>query len=313
MKKRKQATLTKSSSLQKNTQEQPQNIGCMSGIFNFVSKYQRRRKFLTAGEKKQKTVVAPPVQQLPEKIKLAELGRFSCDIKRSPTIPSDIRRSESSKSPDMVAQLIRSNGILAVDSPESVAEKRRKLMESLQKCEEDLNSLKLIIEAVRSTDHLLSSTAKRRVDGLDSPEITKECLIVNSVQKPSPDSVLDISSSPSPVSERSQNHDTNVEALPRVSNYKDDDERYAYLSSTKPITKTSLALPFWSSKKESVDEVFHEAVWEERWELERIGAMLEDYMFGDLIEETITDLRCLHNTYTLPFEACRRRLSFQRC
>lgn len=76
-------------------------------------------------------------------------------------------------------------------------------------------------------------------------------------------------------------------------------------------TKTSMGSPIWSSKAkvESVKEVFQEAFWEERWELERIGIMLEDYMFGDLIEETVRELGHSY-MYTLPFEACRRVLSF---
>ncbi|PIA63434.1 hypothetical protein AQUCO_00201046v1 [Aquilegia coerulea] len=328
-KRKEEPTIIKSSSQRQrktvSENHQPQNIGCMSGIFQLVSKYHKRRKFLTSGEKKDKSDNSTPVQQaMPSSD--SDAGKFTCNVKRSPTITSEIRRSESINSPTALVKLNESH------FPESVVtEKRRKLMESLQKCEEDLHSLKKIIQAVQSTDHMYSPTAKSGNMGkeslvleVDSGELAKQdkkCLQFDSEQ-PSPVSVLDdIASSPSPIYNRcnfSLNdctnlpffHNITLQASPILSHYRED-KRFGYLSSSRKTITTTLALPFWSCKvkAETVHEVCQEAAWEERWELERIGVMLEDYMFGDLLEEIVRELGLCY-MYSLPFEACRRRLSF---
>lgn len=65
----------------------------------------------------------------------------------------------------------------------------------------------------------------------------------------------------------------------------------------------------WSSKamRRSVEEVCRDVAWGEKRELGRIGLALQDYICRDLIEEIVTEFGCL---YTLPFEACKRRLCF---
>lgn len=89
-----------------------------------------------------------------------ELRNVSCDVPRSPTLPAEIRRmnftvvdGESSpktprKPPALVARLMGLDDI-PVSSPASAAEKRRKLLGALEKCDEDLKALKRIIDAVR--------------------------------------------------------------------------------------------------------------------------------------------------------------------
>lgn len=52
-------------------------------------------------------------------------------------------------------------------SPESTAEKRRKLLGALEKCDEDLKALKKIIDAVRSAENLRSSPAVKGLNGED--------------------------------------------------------------------------------------------------------------------------------------------------
>ncbi|KAK9156538.1 hypothetical protein Scep_003112 [Stephania cephalantha] len=246
--------------------------------------------------------------------------------------------------------------------PGSAAEKRRKLLEALEKCDEDLKSLKKIIEAVRSYDHRLrSSPAPEKVSGeAISPKlIAKQSEEVQdqnkltcspsddmdgrdsiSNERPSPVSVLDeisISSSPSPSQEENKqgkqiiredstanlsffHRMVTLESLPRFScSLLRGDQ---YLGSTKSTTTTTTtktnnindSSTCWNSsnaKIESVMEVCEEAVWEERWEVGRIGVMLEDFMLGDLIEETVRELgRRHHQMYVLPFEACKRKLCF---
>lgn len=67
----------------------------------------------------------------------------------------------------------------------------------------------------------------------------------------------------------------------------------------------------WSKKamKESVEEVCRDIAWGEKREIGRIGLALHDHICRDLIDEIVRDLGfCCFNS--LPFEACKRRLSF---
>ncbi|EHA8586716.1 hypothetical protein COCNU_scaffold000789G000010 [Cocos nucifera] len=91
---------------------------------------------------------------------VSELRQHSCEVPRSPTLPPEIRRSISAASPDsprrspaLVARLMGLEDA-PVSSLESAAEKRRKLLGALEKCDEDLNALKRIIEAVRFAEPL---------------------------------------------------------------------------------------------------------------------------------------------------------------
>lgn len=71
---------------------------------------------------------------------------------------------------------------------------------------------------------------------------------------------------------------------------------------------------FWSSKAmiQSVDEVCNDIAWGEKREVGTIGQMLQNQIFKDLVEEFVKDevsyYHCI--VYQLPFEACKRRLSF---
>ncbi|KAK9122544.1 hypothetical protein Sjap_012146 [Stephania japonica] len=375
MMKRAEGVLSSSSSRRnsfpENHHPSTKSIGCMSGIFHLVSKYSRRRKFLTAGKKQEKsTVIAIPSKQITPPV---DLRRLSCDVERSPTIPSEIRRSSSVNSPHrppaIVAKLMGlSDATTAAPAteeqcsqspPGSAAEKRRKLLEALEKCDEDLKSLKKIIEAVRSYDHRLrSSPAPEKVssEAISPKLIAKQSQEVQEQNKltcspsdemdgpdsisndrPSPVSVLDeieISSSPSSSQEenkrKKQREETTnlsffhrmvtLESLPRFSCSPLREDQY--LGSMKSTTITTVtktnninaSSTCWNSSKakiESVMEVCEEAVWEERWEVGRIGVMLEDFMLGDLIEETVGELgHRHHHMYVLPFEACKRKLCF---
>uniref|UniRef100_A0A2N9F853 DUF3741 domain-containing protein n=1 Tax=Fagus sylvatica TaxID=28930 RepID=A0A2N9F853_FAGSY len=177
---KRQDTLGSSSSYRENVAAETlhsKSIGCMSGIFQLFSKYQNRRKFLTFGKKQEKNVVSPPTkpkqaQNPKEKDTTAinDFRRLSYDVPRSPTLPAEIRRSNSVNStqnfrtpPALVARLM---GLEAMPPPtnmivETAAEKRRKLLMALEKCNEDLNSLKKIIETVQFSEKLNYSADKR--------------------------------------------------------------------------------------------------------------------------------------------------------
>ncbi|KAK7854340.1 hypothetical protein CFP56_032592 [Quercus suber] len=115
---KRQDNLVSSSSYRENVAAETlhaKSIGCMSGIIQLVSKYQNRRKFLTFGKKQEKNVVSSPTKQKPsvptqevspssmqpQKQKQKDIKptndirRLSCDGPRSPTLPAEIRRSNS--------------------------------------------------------------------------------------------------------------------------------------------------------------------------------------------------------------------------
>lgn len=102
------------------------------------------------------------------------------------------RRREA---PALVARLMGLEAAPA-EPPDTVAEKRQKLLGALQRCDEDLKALKKIIEAVRLTDPLPPSTspAVACVGFEDEFGTVAEvkCSVVNGEpQQPSPVSVLD--------------------------------------------------------------------------------------------------------------------------
>ncbi|XP_048139155.1 uncharacterized protein LOC115737820 [Rhodamnia argentea] len=144
------------------------SIGCMSGLFRLLSRYQHRRKSLTYGKRQQKNilVVSPPAKDgtadlVPALLRdgaAAAAKRISCDVPRSPTLPAEMRRSSSPgghaappPQPTVVARLM---GLTAGEAPESASEKRRKLLGALDRCDQDLKALKKIIDVVRSAEEL---------------------------------------------------------------------------------------------------------------------------------------------------------------
>lgn len=97
--------------------------------------------------------------------------------------------------------------------PESVTEKRERLLSALQKCDEDLKALKKIIEAVRSADQQRTpSSARSRSSAScfgDKSRTVSEvtCSELKGEQQPSPVSVLDeFTRSPLSLSNYSERH-----------------------------------------------------------------------------------------------------------
>lgn len=60
-----------------------------------------------------------------------------------------------------------------------------------------------------------------------------------------------------------------------------------------------------------VNEVCKDMAWGESREIGRVGLALQNHILKDLIQEFLTDLVVTTSTtISLPFDACRRRLSF---
>ncbi|KAA8517863.1 hypothetical protein F0562_015348 [Nyssa sinensis] len=354
---KRQETVLSSSSRRETVPENhhAKTIGCicMSGIFHFVSKYQRhRRKFLTFGRKHDKNS-----EQQTKSLegtrgdRVSDIRRFSCDVQRSPTLRAEIRRSNSVNSrgncqgpPALMARLMRLEEVPArSSSPESVAEKRLKLLRALEKCDEDLKALKKIIEAVQSREHLPSLRPAGAMDGADKERTicggkddlgggghfkqVKICSEFNSEQQPSPVSVLDelTRSILSSYSKTQSNANIFVgrrmqqqpKPQPRKKAVEEDIINVCFFNKIttqlfQPKQESAVS-PLWSSEamKKSVEQVCKDIAWGEKREIWRIGLVLQDNICRDLIEETVKELGCPNlKIYSLPLQGCKRRLSF---
>ncbi|XP_058750639.1 uncharacterized protein LOC131623650 [Vicia villosa] len=333
--KRQSSTVSPSSSRRENTPEKihVKTIGCMSGILHLISNSNSRhhRRFLTFGKKQSKnhggSISAATVNPQPEKTKekksneVSTVGNLksSCEVPRSPTLPAEIRRKSVENNREGPALVARLMGLEALpSSPESVVEKRQKLLGALQRCDDDLKALKKIIDAVQTPDAAPSPKAvvvKRTVCEV-------KCSVVNGEQQqPSPVSVLDeFTRSPLSSNCHSGRHSfariqqTKQQLLKKpgeeeISSTLYMHERIPYeLVINKKVNEEDRSI-MCSSKGmiRTVEEVCRDVAWGENREVGRIGLALQDCICRDLVDEIVRELGCL---YTLPFEACKRRLCF---
>ncbi|XP_072996878.1 uncharacterized protein [Typha latifolia] len=354
------------------------SIGCMSGIFQFLSRHHNHsRKRLTSAPKRVRTAVISPSKQKPSPAKrslseednevkkrdgyLAVSGARTCETPRSPTIPQEIRRSTAGISPDsprpapaIVARLMGLEEAAPPPDPlESAAEKRRKLLGALEKCDEDLKTLRRIIEAVRlaeirvkASDALRSDEASKGRFESDGPDLKSE---VNNAEQPSPNSVLDAISSPRFRSKRSESDKRTMSASSEtVSNERivkpsrvgvfflghehcrKTSEIAMEKSRLHPLMEIE-GLPRnkdleesgaaekrkrWAPRRrseamaESVEEVWEDGEWEEKWEVGRIAVGLECDIFRDLVGEVIVELFACSPGVPLALKTCRKMLLF---
>ncbi|XP_073034978.1 uncharacterized protein [Primulina eburnea] len=168
-------------------------IGCMSGIFQLFSKYQKSSKRLTFGRKREKCEPSSPAKDKdkPKKDSLSS-GRedkngsqdfglsIEINVPRSPSIPPEIRLSNAVKSPEnprtpssLVARLMGLEDMNtsvkrpALEETGTISEKRHQLIRALEKCNNDLEGLRRIIQAVQTNDVRL---AKRDLSGRENED-----------------------------------------------------------------------------------------------------------------------------------------------
>ncbi|XP_057548112.1 uncharacterized protein LOC130826541 isoform X2 [Amaranthus tricolor] len=342
------------------------NVGCMSEIFHLMSKYHTRRKFLTFGRKQErnsnvhtpiKSEQTPTCQPRDYSSTVAE--KLSLDhTPRSPAIPPDIRRSSTetvASSPRVVERLVglddfsarsSSNTPARVASP--AAEKRRKLVDALEKCDEDLKTLKKIIEALRKTQ------TPPRVVEVKRKEVVDEVESEVGSEGPSPVSMLDhhhyhLSSAYSKriqhdhqlrqhQQQKPKQHQKQHITKKKPRDHEDKAMNFMYnkptsssiikeqtiiTTTTQPLqcpTTTQVKTNTWSTAmKECVIEVCQEVEWGQIQQVGRIGLLIQDFILKDLIDETIKDLGfCSYfdhvcsgiSSFKLPFEACKKQLCF---
>ncbi|KAJ1699208.1 hypothetical protein LUZ63_007720 [Rhynchospora breviuscula] len=337
---------------------QKRSVGCMSGILRLLTRHNRRsQKRLSPAPKKHNPVNVPskaPIIQANEPTKLANplLKRSSCEVPRSPTIPQELRRL-SEGSPDsprrssvVVARLMGLDmAVPQLPAPESAAEKRRRLLGALEKCDEDLKALRRIIEAVRLAEvrmKTLETIGSIGTKGIEGADLQKEV----EVEHRSPNSVLDAIYSPRFRSKRSdinENQSCNVAAGSRIvkpsrmgvifgdhpKKIKDDTEQER-IHHHRPLVNEGIPRTFtwkeisnstlrnWhvrdnksSSTAFSVEKIWETTSSEERREFDRIEVMLEWGIFGDLVEEVIVELYFCFNKLSVTLRrTCRKRLYF---
>ncbi|KAJ8770384.1 hypothetical protein K2173_014998 [Erythroxylum novogranatense] len=338
----KQQDALRSSSYRRESSPTPENmhakkIGCMSAILRLVSKQQNRRRFITFGKKQGKSSsLAPsptkqkeaspsssssPQQQTINKDE--DLQKLAGNVPRSPTLSADIRRATDplkipEKLPPSTALVTRLMGL--EDDPGTVAEKRQILLGALQKCDEDLKTLKKMIEAVNSVsdqkgnNQLVQATPSPvSVSVLDDYFKNCSAMTGRNVQQQKK-------------KKAGGEKGTNPSFIERITTPEMIQESWETM-------KREVESPLWISKAmvESVNEVCRDVSWGEKREQGRIGLALQDCICRDLIEEVVTYLSppppppsssslsgsCSSASFLsssssqqLPFESCKRRLRF---
>ncbi|XP_042449985.1 uncharacterized protein LOC122034716 [Zingiber officinale] len=191
------------------------SIGCMSGVFHFLSNHHNRsRKRITSVKRKEspaanpltlRRLTASPPPPPEAAVEDSKKMRRSSETPRIPVIPQEIRRKKPPAAspysphtpPALVARLM---GLDDAPLPAVAAGKRRELLRALEKCDEDLQALSRIIEAIRSEEiraDTVVSTAGKTAERL--LEIETNCGAAKNEcngEQPSPVSVLDALSSP---------------------------------------------------------------------------------------------------------------------
>ncbi|KAL2480844.1 Uncharacterized protein Adt_33810 [Abeliophyllum distichum] len=314
-------------------------IGCMSGIIQLISKYQNRNKLLTFGRKQPEKVAlstprnaeasvptkaSPSIKEDIRKLRtesqiLDSKGLSSNTIPRSPSLPPEIRlsnagnSSENRKTPSsLVARLMGLEEILvkkpALDE-DPVAEKRKKILQALDKCNEDLEALKKIISRVQYSDTRLQPP-QAAAKGVGGGGGGNDHSLDVKTEELSPVCVLD-EFTRSPLSSFPKVQSNGIVRTPQQRKPGEDDHTIVYQSLFQ-IRREATVSPGWitRAKLQSVDEVCIDIAWGEKREVGRIGLVLEDCICRDLIEEFVKELMKFCCMYSLPFEACKRRLLF---
>ncbi|XP_022883277.1 uncharacterized protein LOC111400053 [Olea europaea var. sylvestris] len=314
-------------------------ICCMSGIIQLIFKSQNRNKLLTFGRKQQEKVAlstprnatkaSPSIKEDIRRLHsesqiLDSKGLSSNIIPRSPTLSPEIRRSNAGSSSvnrktpsSLVARLMGLEEIL-IKKPalneDPIAEKRKRILQALDKCNEDLEALKEIIRRVQSSDkHLQPPQGGGGVGGGN-----EQHSLDTKAEELSPVCVLDeFTRSPLTLSSFSKLQNNGIVHAPHqlktsLSKKPGEDDHTIVYRSLFQVRREGAVSPGWitRAKLQSVDEVRSDIAWGEKREVERIGLVLEDYICRDLIEEYVKESMKCFSMYSLPLEACKRRLLF---
>ncbi|KAL3330416.1 hypothetical protein AABB24_034320 [Solanum stoloniferum] len=241
------------------------STGCMSGIIQQISKYHKKTKRITSGIRKQgKVVVAIGENEKNDEVKVPKIEAHK---KERPVA--------------LVARLMGLEEIKCLPSPNRKSSteevKRRKLLENLGKCNDDLESIRQILNSLKRD--------KQIGDAVKPTPLT----LCNKIAKPK------------------HNHNGHItqQRIKRLEAYEPIDKfaNNAPLFHMKPKSCSKGMI-------QSVEEVWNESEWGEKREAGRIGLILQDQICRDLIEEFLKEMNLLISFRSLPFLACKKRLFF---
>ncbi|XP_047309139.1 uncharacterized protein LOC124912547 [Impatiens glandulifera] len=280
-------------------------VGCMAGVFQLISKYHRRRKFLTSGSKKRPSEEENNSSSAVKQLKVASDGRKL------------IKQTEIIKKLPAVDHHRES----VVDDDDD-DEKGRRLMEGLRKCDEDLRKIQKVLEEARaarsiSPERRRLTTFRQRITSCKTPVInnnkyfwhaqqSKEWKLLNKkfIRMMTRDNNVDEQTSILNVAEASISINTGCHG-----------DRN--LETTPPPL---ILLLRWSDKvvKESVEEICKNMRREQKREFTKIGLVLQECIYSDLIEELINFSEFKHVNHRshvmmknqLPRHLCKRSLRF---
>lgn len=326
-------------------------IGCMSGIFQLFTKYHNSSKRLTFGRKREKCKPSPPAKDKdkPKKDSLSS-GRedksrsqdfglsLEINVTRSPSNPPEIRRSNAVKSLEnprtssSVVERLMGLGDMnttvkrtALEETGTISEKRRQLIRALEKCNDDLEGLRRIIQAVQTNDVRLQPPSQAVAKRDLSARTNEDSWVVNSCMEKRaavgaearaptigfPEAQYTVCPTPrTPACLLPHRKPPTASKKPG----EDDAEPMAALlmrSRRSPPIATSPRLSTSSSPKaRTLEEVCKDVAWGEQREMGRILMVLQDYICRDLVEEVVKELKSCRIRYSLPLDGCKRRLSF---
>ncbi|VFQ72295.1 unnamed protein product [Cuscuta campestris] len=268
----------------------------MSGIFQLISKYQNKTKRITSGKKRGKGSEEPsPAAAAASPVRvMTRDGQREVRIERSPALPPEIRRENVKVRPALVERLMGLEEKPAAAEGEwlvTTEEKRKMLLQAIEKCNQDLEALKNIIKSVQSSPAKPPSGAV--LD--DRAMITRSPTLGR------------IHSSNGYIVQQSRNKVAMDESMNSViKKFKtcsfQTNREGGFVSSSSPVMQRSREMA------ESVEEACSDIACGEHGEARKIGAALQEGICTDLIHEVVKDLGHSPCKLSLPFDGCRRRL-----
>ncbi|XP_059297164.1 uncharacterized protein LOC132050119 isoform X2 [Lycium ferocissimum] len=258
--------------------------GCMSGIIQLISKYQNKTKRLSSGRKQYGS--SPRRASSPPKVIVEHQKDHLKVAIRSPIIQPDNQRTAKQTANNSLEKVKKEPALIGLEESytayirgnESTELKRRKILQALEKCNDDLESIRKIIYSEERVIAMRRSPLCNFAKAKDNGHITQQ-------RKP-------------------------TQRIKRLGAYEPVDI-FHKLTNNEPFHMKSVVTtsPLWCSKAmiQSVEEVCNDIAWGQHREAGRIGLVLQDHICRELIEELIKEMD-LVGLRSLLFIACKKRL-----
>ncbi|KAL6555283.1 hypothetical protein OROGR_006541 [Orobanche gracilis] len=270
-------------------------------------------------------------------------------VPRSPMLPPEIRRLNDDDdatsteiwrtptSPSLVARLmgLEDHGATMKNQhaaeEDRITEKRMLLLRALEKCNDDLEALKRIIKAVQITGDgdlriqpPLPEVGAKTVHHEGGNTVAAGTnipvgMVVEKLSRSLPKSISVVQSSTAAAATRvPQRSKSTITRKPgrndeQIITKLLNDSRLAEfaLRTSRQATPSVSTRPCCSlAMVKSVEEVCCDVAQGETMEIGKIGLVLQDHLFREMIEELVGELMKSCSPHSLPFEACKRKLCF---